>query len=919
MRPQTRRLSPVAGAVLALTLHLAAQAQVQAQTQTQAPATTPAPPQGETIVVQGLRASLLKGEQLKRNAVGVVDSINAEDIGKFADRSLGEAAQRIPGMQVERNNGEVQRVTLRGLPDVATTLDGMDFYTGQQRRFSYQDLPIIAVGRIDVRKTWTADLIEGGGMAGVIDTRLRRPFDQPGFVASGYVTARAIDAQGSSAKTTTNATGGLVLSNRWNTDIGQVGVMFSGSYFDEEWSAPFMNMLTGDPQRVYLVNRTTGAGTLQTAPASGIYPAAPAGSVLAEMPGYDAAYNFATRQRSVAHAGLQWRPDNRFEFNSHAIFIDFHGLQKNSVLVFNPRQSPTISNAVVGAGDAANCTTPIGTICPLLSATIGTTAAQPIVNSSLRSNDLTTRNHQLGVDGRYREGALKVAGNVMYSQSKIYNHGYTVNLVPRAANGTLLRVGGTIDNTDGQGAYGLTGFDPNADNAWRFGTYQENWTRNYGKQGQANADAEYALDAGPLSAIKAGVRLSKRTAGSWGNTSANFALPATASAEVPAGSLISLPGMQRNGGAFQAISTDFVFDNVDLFKARFGVPAGELPENPTQRYGVDEKNAALFVNARLGFDIGSIEVRGDAGVRGAQVRRTITANQVNGTTVTGRFERNTSETALLPSLALVFSWTPQLQTQLGLNKTLSYPNFVDLSPGVALTAPAVGNPRGTGTGGNPELQALESKNIDASLEYYFARNGYVAGGVFYRDIEGYVQRFDRLETYGGIDYNVSRPQNAGKGRLSGFELSAQRFFDFLPEPFDKFGAMASFTYIDGKNQSKLADGSFRQDPLTQVSRESYTLVGMYEGYGLTTRLAWTYRGEYTEALAGGSMNLPVVTKGAGTLDLGIGYKFNETFSVQFDASNLTGTNLEQYRGDPARPQQLRYNPKFYQLGLRVKL
>lgn len=141
---------------------------------------------GQEIVVTGLRSTLNKASEVKRNSAQVVDSIVAEDIGKFPDRTTADALQRIPGVQVTRNAGETSGVVIRGLPNVVTTLNGRSIFTAAGRNFSYQDLPAEALGRADVFKSSQANQIEGG-IAGLIDLRLHRPLDFKGLEIAGAV------------------------------------------------------------------------------------------------------------------------------------------------------------------------------------------------------------------------------------------------------------------------------------------------------------------------------------------------------------------------------------------------------------------------------------------------------------------------------------------------------------------------------------------------------------------------------------------------------------------------------------------------------------------------------------------------------------------------------------------------------------
>lgn len=69
----------------------------------------------EEVVVTGIRASMMRAMDLKRDSKGVVEGISAEDIGKFPDTNLAESLQRISGVSIDRSNNEGSKVTVRGL------------------------------------------------------------------------------------------------------------------------------------------------------------------------------------------------------------------------------------------------------------------------------------------------------------------------------------------------------------------------------------------------------------------------------------------------------------------------------------------------------------------------------------------------------------------------------------------------------------------------------------------------------------------------------------------------------------------------------------------------------------------------------------------------------------------------------------
>jgi outer membrane cobalamin receptor len=60
------------------------------------------PESGDQIIVTGYRASLQSAQNIKRNADTFVEAISAEDIGALPDRSVAEALQRVPGVNIGR-------------------------------------------------------------------------------------------------------------------------------------------------------------------------------------------------------------------------------------------------------------------------------------------------------------------------------------------------------------------------------------------------------------------------------------------------------------------------------------------------------------------------------------------------------------------------------------------------------------------------------------------------------------------------------------------------------------------------------------------------------------------------------------------------------------------------------------------------
>jgi len=153
----------------------------------------------EEVIVTGVYASQQNAVNTKREAVSAVDAISAEDIGKLPDVTISDSLQRIPGIQVERTAGEGGPVQIRGLSNVATTLNGETFLSATTISTSaadFGDLPSQLFSGADVYKSPLATL-SSNGISGTIELKTRRPFDMD----EGWKFAGSVEADyGSSTK-----------------------------------------------------------------------------------------------------------------------------------------------------------------------------------------------------------------------------------------------------------------------------------------------------------------------------------------------------------------------------------------------------------------------------------------------------------------------------------------------------------------------------------------------------------------------------------------------------------------------------------------------------------------------------------------------------------------------------------------------
>src|SRR5450432_2902690 len=251
------------------------------------------------IVVTGVRASVKSALDEKKNSDQVRDSIVAEDIGKLPDNNVIEALQHVTGVQISRNAAEANQLLIRGLPDIETLLNGREIFTSTGRFITLQDIPAELLQRVDVEKSARADDIEGG-IAGLIDVRLHRPFDFEGFEAAGTAMGTY-----SSLSEKTDPTASILASNRWQTSAGEFGVLADVSYIKDRYKEEILDNYISI-QHIGPVPGSTGLN------GDALVPLTQGGqSILGD------------RERTSVNLVLQWSPNSNTELYAEGFYTRY--------------------------------------------------------------------------------------------------------------------------------------------------------------------------------------------------------------------------------------------------------------------------------------------------------------------------------------------------------------------------------------------------------------------------------------------------------------------------------------------------------------------------------------------------------------------------------------------------------------------
>ena len=876
------------------------------------------------VVVTGFRASLQSAAAQKRDSDAILDAIVAEDIGKLPDNNAAEAIARITGVQVSRSGDDTTGVLIRGLPNVTTTFDGREIYTAENRSVALRDFPAGALAGLEVYKSGTANILEAG-LAGLINVRSRKPFDFDGLAVAGAMRGTYNDQ---SKKFDPN--GNLLISNRWETPIGDIGVLVNFSYVQQQ----YQNAVRYDEGNVGLPNNDqvitpTSVGRAFYFPGSaGLY------------------YSGGKRVRPSINGTVQWKPNPDLEVYAQGLWQAYRGDGGDDQFNVNLRdRSPVLSNVVLVQGEVNKA------------AGLTATGGRPATSQRSATKDYTNT-YQGAFGFNWQTGRAKISSDFAYTYSVYGSRSsrfQTQFLTPQTTTIEFERNGGA--------SFDISGVNVEDPASYRVTDYMEGRYKTIGSGLQWRGDVELETDWPILETLQFGLRATTRKAskregsremylsdsltpallnglqgvdlalvpdGFRGNVQPfqNFLLPTRASLRGDANAI--------RGYLLPYLAAVVAANPNDAGYAReFGrFQRPDVVNEPRRGFNGEEQSYAAYIQAKYNFDVG-FPVDGLVGVRvvntaGKHVGvSSITDALGNETFNVDKLRQNYLD--ILPNVSARLKFTPEIQMRLGFTETRTRPEFGQLTPSFTLSRvrdqPGIPSTVDyTGSGGNPRLVPLTSKNYDASLEYYFSKNGSASVAVFYRDLFGFIGNYPETTidpVYGRLQINV--PKNAGAGKLKGVEAQVQSFFDFLPGFLGGFGAQANVTYLDGKNSLPSQNGE--QQPLvtiTGISKWTYNLTGFYEKGPLSARLSYNRRSDFINSYSrfeGEQQFSGEATRALSRLDFSLSYSPIVELTFTFDVSNILAQPFENYRYyNPTQyfPRDVRDEGRYFGFGARFR-
>lgn len=832
----------------------------------------------DEIVVKGIRGSLASSLSAKKNAEGILDAISAEDIGKFPDKNIGEALQRVTGVQITREGGEGRLINIRG---VAAELNRVEFNgskalstdPGGGRQVDFRDFPAEFVSRLEVYKSQTADMTEGG-LGGTVKIYSRKPLGPEGdfFAASAEGVwsnlAESVDPRiavfGSKAFADGRfgLLGGIVYETR---------SIHAHQFRSTGWTQP--DDLGGNVFIPFIPRPVTVRDNNDRFAFNGIAEFQPNENFNFYAEGLYTTRNFNKRDQllqigSLANGSAMIDPDS--------VTLASDG---ETALIFD---AVTVDNDMDGEFDAGDRNLAV---------------THRVLNDTFRNNI-----YFVAGGGSYENDWMNLDSRVTYSNMKydqsVIAHVFAANMVP------MVHV--DLDNEFRAPNMSFGNFDIYDRDNINFADSQDHMRDFTQTEFNAKLDGDFETNLGIFNLFEAGaeytdfeVTASSSRVRRTSNAFNDFAT-AGQTAQERADQLENIRSAYDMFAEFSDIpffkTKDLGFDQLDLLWIQDGLfDAIDVPTAETNffrdTWTVTEKTKAAY--AKINFNIdGRFPIDGNFGIRYVDTDVTADGFTVAGEAVT--FEGGYDD--WLPAGGITVGLIPdELLFRFTGSSLLARAQPVDLAPRLNISTL-----EGTASRGNPGLDPFRASQFDVSLEWYLSNISYISVAGFRKDIASFIQNEQVREPIPGFlpdsfpqtndpTFLITQPANAADGVvIKGIEAGAQfDLGDFSPS-LEGLGFVANVTYATDSGTPNISPITGNPLPFPGLSELAYNFSAYYERHGLSARLSYNWRDDFLLTPSGRG-GIPEFQEAYGQWDISTSYEINDHFEVFADAINLTNT------------------------------
>lgn len=916
----------------------------------------------EEVTITGFKASLDSALNQKRESAAAIDSIMSEDIGKFPDSNLAESMQRIPGVALARGDGgEGKTISVRGLGAEFTRvrINGMEgtSQTGSSdiygagnggRSFDFNVFPAEIFSELTVRKTPSAD-VEEGSLGATVDLKAPKPLSlNDDFTLTGTMrgvfneVSESMDPRASIlaskkfAEDTFGVLASLSYSDRDIREVGYSAVNILPAYVNGGFCSPVgytgtqnpannatkgadaANCSTGNPRtgsmEAYNLLLSRLGGSAGTTPGGGVF--------MPRIPRYLNSEQDASRTGGTLT--FEWQPNESTNISLDNLYSEYDVVRRDNYI-----------DALSFARSATNNGQPMVSIKELQVDSKGSLIYGLFDGVDLRSESLVDRftstfeQTNLNFSHNFSD-TLEINGLLGRSESTFDNpERLTVNLdaidtdnysmdFRGGGNIPVLKYG--IDLTDpGQFNYGATLAD---------GTVMGNWNTRSFKRTTENTTTEVNLGWQFLPEFKLKFGIQSRE--SDFQTHAIVVNPnQTAPQNLPNGVNVSEFTRIVNGvndklgsrtlGDYLGVDHEkwkqaVGFNNFTWCGAECGAQSPEVKESIDSAYLMTE----------FSFENLTIPIRGDIGARYLETKQESVGFLIVPTpnsTYPNKAERKKvarDYDDLLPSLNLVAEFNQSLLGRFSYAEVMARPEL-----GVLVPSGSMNPTTRTASIGDPMLEPIRAKTYDVALEWYFNESALLSVAYFKKDISTYIQSISSLEPYNTLGFpdsllngaasptelfTVNRSTNTDGGPLEGIELNLQLPFTFLPEFWQNFGLLASYTHVTSEIDYVLQSANgvptlTTTNDLIGLSKNSASTTLYYENDLFSFRTTGSYRSGYLRSIPSGGNDSDVLGNHSSFfVDASASYNVTDTIKLTLEMQNLTDERntlyIDSKRQDP---------------------
>ncbi|HYD12933.1 MAG TPA: TonB-dependent receptor [Allosphingosinicella sp.] len=949
--------------------------------QPDAGAADPAQDEGNEVVVTGFRQSLTAALNAKRQDTGIVDVIVAEDIADFPDQNLAESLQRIPGVAIDRDAGEGRQITVRGLGgdftrvrlnqlEALATTGGTDSSGGanRSRAFDFNIFASELFSRLTVRKSASAEVDEGS-LGATVDLQTGRPFDYNGFVmsASGQMVFNDLADEWSPR-------GAFLVSNTFAD--GTIGILASVAYsernlFEEGFSSVRWdggNSVGGfcSPVGHVPLNPTSGGANCGGNPNIPGFTTTPR---LPNTPGNQAEYDEASlatnvhprlprygrlthdQQRLGVTLALQARPWEGALFTVDVLHARLQATRQEDFLEAisfsrTAAQGGKPQTSVVQAEYDANGNLLYGVFNGV------------DIRSESRFDELDTKfwQYQIQWDQQITD-RLRFSWLAGRSTSNFRNpfqttttldapnvNGYTIDFRNSRGRPTITY---PFDvSSAGPGGWQIIGTPP--------GVTPSNITPSEIRIRPQGADNSFTTFRGDVAwdmipetlVLKAGgfYREYDFETFEFRRVNQNDTILA-----LPAGTTLAdvttlLTGFDSGGGIsswlipdLNALATLYDIYCNCLKSGNAGGPGDFTLSSITNgnargnNRAVREEDVGAYVQVDIRTELFGRPFRGNIGLRYVRTDLRAAGYQALGGGTLTVVDRSYDD--WLPSANFSLDVTSNFVIRLAAARVMARPQLGNLSPGGSINT--------TGqlsiTTGNPFLDPFRATTVDASFEWYFARDSLLSIGLFYKDIGTFIQSLRTEIPFnqtglplsllpanftGNELFLVTAPINTEGGPLKGFEINYQQPFRFLPGPLSNLGAILNFTYVESKIAyvTSATNPAPIRDDLINLSPRSWNATLYYDDGRFSIRGSVSYRSDYLQRVPAQNVANDVEGKNSTlNVDASASFQLNDHITLTAEAINLTDEYNDQFVDrDRNSPSVVHHTGRQFYIGARVR-